>query len=56
MRFSRELDFGCVWVNTHIPLAAEFPHGGFKYSGYGKDLSHYAVEEYTRVKHIMTAI
>ena len=37
MRFARELDFGCVWINTHIPLVAEMPHGGFKHSGYGKD-------------------
>ncbi|MGW4859385.1 aminobutyraldehyde dehydrogenase [Kocuria palustris] len=56
MRFSRDLDFGCVWVNTHIPLVAEMPHGGFKHSGYGKDLSHYSVEEYTRVKHVMSAL
>ncbi|MDR2114313.1 MAG: aminobutyraldehyde dehydrogenase [Bifidobacteriaceae bacterium] len=55
LRFTRELDFGTVWVNTHIPLVAEFPHGGFKQSGYGKDLSHYALEEYTRVKHVMSA-
>jgi betaine-aldehyde dehydrogenase len=56
MRMSRRLDFGCVWINTHIPLVAEMPHGGFKHSGYGKDLSVYAVEEYTRVKHVMAAI
>ena len=55
MRSSTNLDFGCVWINTHIPLVAEMPHGGFKQSGYGKDLSHYAVEEYTRVKHVMHA-
>ncbi|MDR2252972.1 MAG: aminobutyraldehyde dehydrogenase [Bifidobacteriaceae bacterium] len=55
LRFTRELDFGTVWINTHIPLVAEFPHGGFKSSGYGKDLSHYALEEYTRVKHVMSA-
>ncbi|WP_067825104.1 gamma-aminobutyraldehyde dehydrogenase [Nocardia inohanensis] len=54
-RFSRALDFGAVWVNCHIPLVAEMPHGGFKYSGYGKDLSVYSVEEYTRVKHVMSA-
>jgi 1-pyrroline dehydrogenase len=54
-RATRELEFGCVWVNTHIPLVAEFPHGGFKASGYGKDLSLYSVEEYTRVKHVMSA-
>jgi betaine-aldehyde dehydrogenase len=53
MRVSRQLDFGCVWVNTHIPLVAEMPHGGFKQSGYGKDLSMYGLEDYTRVKHVM---
>jgi betaine-aldehyde dehydrogenase len=53
MRVSRRLDFGCVWVNTHIPLVAEMPHGGFKRSGYGKDLSMYGLEDYTRVKHVM---
>lgn len=53
MRVSRDLDFGCVWVNTHVVLTAEMPHGGFKESGHGKDLSQYAVEEYTRVKHVM---
>ncbi|WP_241609222.1 gamma-aminobutyraldehyde dehydrogenase [Rosenbergiella australiborealis] len=52
-RMTRDLDFGTVWVNNHIPLCAEMPHGGFKKSGYGKDLSAYALEEYTRVKHIM---
>jgi betaine-aldehyde dehydrogenase len=53
MRFAKHLDFGAVWINTHIPLAAEMPHGGFKHSGYGKDLSHYGFEDYTRVKHVM---
>jgi betaine-aldehyde dehydrogenase len=53
MRMSRRLDFGCVWVNTHIPLVAEMPHGGFKHSGHGKDLSMYGLEDYTRVKHVM---
>ena len=53
MRVSRKLDFGCVWVNTHIPLVAEMPHGGFKHSGYGKDLSMYGLEDYTRIKHVM---
>lgn len=53
MRMTRELDFGCVWVNTHIPMAAEMPHGGFKKSGYGKDLSVYGFEDYTRIKHVM---
>ncbi|MER5641563.1 gamma-aminobutyraldehyde dehydrogenase [Kitasatospora sp. NPDC002227] len=56
MRMSRRLDFGCVWINTHIPLVAEMPHGGFKKSGYGKDLSGYGFEDYTRVKHVMTAL
>jgi betaine-aldehyde dehydrogenase len=56
MRMTRRLDFGCVWVNTHIPLVAEMPHGGFKHSGYGKDLSMYGLEDYTRVKHVMHAI
>jgi betaine-aldehyde dehydrogenase len=53
MRMTRRLDFGCVWVNTHIPLVAEMPHGGFKHSGYGKDLSVYGLEDYTRIKHVM---
>jgi betaine-aldehyde dehydrogenase len=53
MRVARRLDFGCVWVNTHIPLVAEMPHGGFKHSGYGKDLSMYGLEDYTRIKHVM---
>ncbi len=53
MRFTRDLDFGCVWVNTHIPIVAEMPHGGFKHSGYGKDLSVYGFEDYTRIKHVM---
>jgi betaine-aldehyde dehydrogenase len=56
MRMSRALDFGCVWINCHIPLVAEMPHGGFKQSGYGKDLSAYSFEEYTRVKHVMSSI
>jgi len=56
MRMSRDLEFGCVWVNTHIPLVAEMPHGGFKHSGYGKDLSVYGFEDYTRVKHVMSYI
>ncbi|MFI7242509.1 gamma-aminobutyraldehyde dehydrogenase [Streptomyces qinglanensis] len=56
MRMSKVLDFGCVWINTHIPLVAEMPHGGFKKSGYGKDLSMYGLEDYTRVKHVMTAL
>ena len=56
MRMSKRLDFGCVWINTHIPLVAEMPHGGFKKSGYGKDLSMYGFEDYTRVKHVMANI
>jgi betaine-aldehyde dehydrogenase len=56
MRFAKHLDFGCVWINTHIPLVAEMPHGGFKHSGYGKDLSAYGFEDYTRVKHVMSFI
>ncbi|SEL76634.1 gamma-aminobutyraldehyde dehydrogenase [Rhodococcus maanshanensis] len=54
-RMSAALDFGAVWVNCHIPLVAEMPHGGFKYSGYGKDLSSYGVEDYTRLKHVMSS-
>jgi betaine-aldehyde dehydrogenase len=53
MRMSKALDFGCVWVNAHIPIVAEMPHGGFKHSGYGKDLSVYGLEDYTRIKHVM---
>ena len=53
MRMARRLDFGCVWINTHIPLVAEMPHGGYKKSGYGKDLSSYALDDYTRIKHVM---
>ena len=56
MRFAKHLDFGCVWINTHIPLVAEMPHGGFKHSGYGKDLSSYGFEDYTRIKHVMSFI
>jgi betaine-aldehyde dehydrogenase len=54
MRMAKRLDFGCVWINTHVPLVAEMPHGGFKHSGYGKDLSMYGFEDYTRIKHVMT--
>jgi betaine-aldehyde dehydrogenase len=54
MRMARLLDFGCVWINTHIPMVAEMPHGGFKHSGHGKDLSMYGLEDYTRVKHVMS--
>jgi betaine-aldehyde dehydrogenase len=55
LRVSRRLDFGAVWINTHIPIVAEMPHGGFKHSGYGKDLSLYGLEDYTRIKHVMSA-
>lgn len=54
LRVSRRLDFGAVWINTHIPIVAEMPHGGFKHSGYGKDLSLYGLEDYTRIKHVMS--
>jgi betaine-aldehyde dehydrogenase len=56
MRMTQRLDFGCVWVNCHIPLVAEMPHGGFKHSGHGKDLSVYGLEDYTRVKHVMHSL
>jgi betaine-aldehyde dehydrogenase len=56
MRMAKGLDFGCVWINAHIPLVAEMPHGGYKKSGYGKDLSMYGLEDYTRIKHVMSAI
>jgi betaine-aldehyde dehydrogenase len=56
MRMAKGLDFGCVWINAHIPLVAEMPHGGFKHSGHGKDLSLYGLEEYTRIKHVMTSL
>jgi betaine-aldehyde dehydrogenase len=56
MRVARALRFGCVWINDHIPLASEMPHGGFKQSGYGKDLSIYAVEDYTEIKHVMVSL
>ncbi|MEN9741247.1 MAG: hypothetical protein RIR66_203 [Actinomycetota bacterium] len=56
LRMSKYLDFGAVWINTHIPLVAEMPHGGFKHSGYGKDLSMYGFEDYTRIKHVMASL
>jgi betaine-aldehyde dehydrogenase len=56
MRMAKYLDYGAVWINTHIPLVAEMPHGGFKQSGYGKDLSIYALHDYTRIKHVMSYI
>jgi len=54
MRMAKAFDFGVVWINTHIPMVSEMPHGGFKHSGYGKDLSQYGFEDYTRIKHVMT--
>ncbi len=56
MRFSRDLDFGCVWINAHLPFVSDMPHGGFKHSGYGKDLSVYGFEDYTRIKHVMSSL
>jgi betaine-aldehyde dehydrogenase len=56
LRVSKALRFGCVWINDHIPLAAEMPHGGYKESGYGKDLSMYSLEDYTHVKHVMASL
>jgi betaine-aldehyde dehydrogenase len=56
MRMAKAFDFGCGWINTHIPLVAEMPHGGYKRSGYGKDLSSYGFEDYTRIKHVMSNI
>ncbi len=56
MRMAKGLDFGVVWINTHIPFISEMPHGGFKYSGHGKDLSAYSLEDYTRIKHVMSYI
>ncbi|HEX2287219.1 MAG TPA: aminobutyraldehyde dehydrogenase [Gaiellaceae bacterium] len=56
LRMSRKLQFGTVWINTHIPLTPEMPHGGYKRSGYGKDMSIYSIEEYTNVKHVMASL
>ena len=56
MRLSKHLSFGCVWINTHGPLTPEMPHGGYRHSGYGKDLSMYGFEDYTRIKHVMSFI
>jgi betaine-aldehyde dehydrogenase len=56
LRVSAALRFGCVWINDHIPLVSEMPHGGFKQSGYGKDLSVYSLEDYTVVKHVMASL
>ncbi|MEV1246136.1 gamma-aminobutyraldehyde dehydrogenase [Nonomuraea sp. NPDC049750] len=56
LRVSKALRFGCVWINDHVPLASEMPHGGFKQSGHGKDLSAYSLEDYTLVKHVMASL
>ena len=56
MRMARALDFGVVWINTHVPFVSEMPHGGFKNSGYGKDLSGYGFDDYTRIKHVMSSL
>jgi betaine-aldehyde dehydrogenase len=56
LRVSKALRFGCVWINDHIPIASEMPHGGYKQSGYGKDLSMYGIEDYTNVKHVMASL
>jgi betaine-aldehyde dehydrogenase len=56
LRVSKALRFGCVWINDHIPLVSEMPHGGYKQSGYGKDLSMYALEDYTEIKHVMASL
>lgn len=56
LRVSRRLDAGAVWINTHLPFVSEMPHGGFGHSGYGKDLSGYGLEEYTRIKHVMSRL
>jgi 1-pyrroline dehydrogenase len=53
---ARKLQFGTVWINDHIPLVSEMPHGGYKQSGYGKDLSVYGLEDYTQIKHVMAKI
>jgi betaine-aldehyde dehydrogenase len=56
MRATRQLNFGCVWVNDHLPISSEMPHGGFKQSGFGKDMSGYSFDEYTQVKHVMVEL
>ncbi|HXF73924.1 MAG TPA: gamma-aminobutyraldehyde dehydrogenase [Actinomycetota bacterium] len=56
LRMARRLQFGTVWINTHIPLTPEMPHGGYKHSGYGKDMSIYSIEEYTNIKHVMASL
>ena len=56
LRMSRRMQFGTVWINTHIPLTPEMPHGGYKQSGHGKDMSVYSIEEYTNIKHVMASL
>jgi acyl-CoA reductase-like NAD-dependent aldehyde dehydrogenase len=56
LRAARALQFGTVWINDHIPLVSEMPHGGYKRSGYGKDLSAYSLEDYTQIKHVMAKL
>ena len=56
MRVSRALRFGCVWINDHFSITPEMPHGGYKESGYGKDMSMYALEDYTEVKHVVASL
>ena len=56
MRMARKMEYGCVWVNTHIPLTPEMPHGGYKQSGHGKDMSVYSLEDYTNIKHVMVSL
>ena len=56
LRMSRKMQFGTVWINTHIPLTPEMPHGGYKQSGHGKDMSVYSLEDYTNIKHVMVSL
>jgi betaine-aldehyde dehydrogenase len=56
MRGAAALNFGAVWINDHLPIASEMPHGGFKQSGFGKDMSSYSLEDYTQVKHVMVEL
>ena len=56
MQVAARLQYGCTWVNSHFNLVSEMPHGGFKHSGYGKDLSMYGFEDYTRIKHVMAKL
>jgi acyl-CoA reductase-like NAD-dependent aldehyde dehydrogenase len=56
LRAARALQFGTVWINDHITIASEMPHGGFKQSGYGKDMNAYAIEDYTEIQHVMAEL